>query len=1153
MFTDWLVHDSQQLFYRSPFGALPCNADVQLRLAIDASRTIDEVLLRTWRDGSGEQIILMSYEANTDNKKIYRATFAAPANPGLLWYYFIIRSRGDIFYYGNNLYKSGGVGEISRIPPSSYQITVYQKKSKTPDWFKHTVVYQIFVDRFYNGNPDGKIHNLKLGSLIHSSWDNDPIYIRERADGAILAYDFFGGNLKGIIAKLPYLKELGVGVIYLNPVFEAPSNHKYDTADYKNIDPTFGTNEIFREFCDKARQMGISVILDGVFSHTGSDSVYFNKDGNYPEVGAYQSEKSPYYSWYRFSKHPDQYESWWGVGTLPNVEEMEPSYRKYILHSDNSVIRHWQRLGAKGWRLDVADELPDQFLRELRQAVKETDKDAVIIGEVWEDASNKVSYSETRGYFSGDELDSVTNYPFRRIVLDFLLGYRESTAVRAIQMALYENYPKENFYACLNVLGSHDVPRVITLLGGHEPRPDGPYGVEMKRKLNAEERILAINRLKIAVLWQMTFPGAPCVYYGDEAGLEGYTDPLNRRPYPWGKEDPELIEWYKKIIAFRNKYAILRTGYWHPIAPHPDVYGYIRSLNDGRDAFGECQEDNVVVVLINRSLEAREVSIDLSPWCQGLLFDILNYGQEIAIGTGQTSIYLRPLEGKLLLAKLDDCPKKCGTLLHITSLPSVHGIGSLGKEARRFVDFLALAGQKYWQILPLNPIGAGNSPYQSVSAFASEPLLVDIDLLVADNLLEEDKIKVAQTKYNISTIKNKINYEAVKQYKEKLLRIAFKNFDANHSEHFTTFLCDNKPWLNDYALYMALGRHFNTLDWNCWPDLVAKRDQTTLDNYRELLAQEINYHIFTQYIFSRQWLAVKSYANSKGIEIIGDLPIFVAYSSADVWANPKLFKLDQAGKPIAVAGVPPDYFCKTGQLWGNPLYDWDKMAEDDFNWWRDRFAAILKIVDVVRVDHFRGFEAAWEVPFGDKTAESGQWVKGPGNLLFTVIEKYFGKLPIIAEDLGVITPEVVEIRKQCRFPGMKVLQFLFDCDHYGNPQPLWCEPDTVVYTGTHDNNTTLGWYQENVVKGEGGCVGKYLGDYSADDIAWKLIDLAYRCRSELAIVPVQDFLGLDAKSRMNVPGTAEGNWDWCLQTNSIPQALAAKIRNMAIKYNRVNK
>ena len=300
------------------------------------------------------------------------ATYTVPNEPGIVWYYFIIHSGGAVSYYGNNPEGTGGLGAAAATPPPSFQITVHFPDAATPDWFKNAVVYQIFVDRFFNGHAGGSITNCKKGSLLHPYWNDAPVYVRERETGRILAYDFFGGNLAGVMAKLPYLKNLGISAIYFNPLFEAPSNHKYDTADYKTIDPMFGSNDIFRELCEKARQMGIAIILDGVFSHTGSDSIYFNKEGNYPEPGAWQSPESPYYSWYRFKKYPDEYESWWGVDALPNVNELEPSYRDFIIHGQDSVLKHWMKLGAKGWRLDVADELPDQFIREFRQVMKET-------------------------------------------------------------------------------------------------------------------------------------------------------------------------------------------------------------------------------------------------------------------------------------------------------------------------------------------------------------------------------------------------------------------------------------------------------------------------------------------------------------------------------------------------------------------------------------------------------------------------------------------------------------------------------------------------------------------------------------------------------------------------------------------------------------
>lgn len=1141
---EWLVHNSRLPVYRSPFGAVSCGQEISLALSVDSSRPALTVELRTWRDGRGEQRLPMKPAEMSGGGRVYRATLTVPAEPCLIWYYFIIDSGGTTFYYGNNSRQTGGIGAIYDTPPPSFQITVHRPRVVTPAWFKDAVVYQIFVDRFYNGNPEGKVLNAKPGSLIHAYWQDDPVYVRERETGRILAYDFFGGNLAGVIAKLPYLKELGISALYLNPVFEAPSNHKYDTADYKNIDNMFGDNELFRQLCAKAGELGISVILDGVFSHTGSDSIYFNKEGRYPGVGAYQSTASPYYSWYRFRDHPDDYESWWGVDALPNVDELNPSYLDFIVGGQDSVVKQWLRLGAKGWRLDVADELPDKFIRLLRQAVKATDPEAVIIGEVWEDASHKVSYSQLRSYFSGDELDAVTNYPFRQAALDFLLGRRPAEDVGETLYSLYENYPRENFHAAFNLVGSHDVPRALTLLGGYEGPADLPYSQQLSQRLGADERRLAISRLKLLVLWQMTFPGVPCVYYGDEAGLEGYREPLNRRTFPWGREEVALQDWYKKVIGLRNAYPVLRSGAWQPLAPHADVFGYLRWHEGGRDHFGQACTDNLAVVLINRSQAATRVEVDLSHWRQsGLLFDLLADCGEVPVVGGLLALTLPPLSGRLLVATVNgETGRRCGVLCHPTSLPSDHGIGGLGAEACEFVDFLAAAGQDYWQILPLNPLGFGNSPYQSISAFAGEPLLIDIDNLMADGLLTAAEVAAAREECGLAAIAaERVDYQAAGRYKGGLFRLAYGRFTAD--EAYDRFCRENAGWLDDYALYMALTGHFGDNRWWCWPPDIAERRPAAVELYRRLLAGEIGYHAFLQHVFHRQWQAIRRYANGKGLGLVGDLPIFVAHASSDVWANRRLFQLDAAGQPLAVAGVPPDYFSKTGQLWGNPLYAWDEMAKDDYRWWRERFGNLLALVDVIRVDHFRGFAGYWAVPAGAETAESGQWCPGPGGHFFATLERQLGKLPLIAEDLGIITPDVIELRKSFGYPGMRVLQFAFGCDGSGDPLPLACEPDTVVYPGTHDNDTAWGWYKELAAVREGtACADRYLG---GGDIAWRLIELAYQCRSALAVIPLQDILGLDSSARMNTPAIVGGNWEWRCRPGQLTDFLAERLAVLA--------
>ena len=656
MHKDWIYHNSHDLSFRNPFGAVPCGEKVSLSLELNSCpEHVDSVSLRLWKDGNREEIVPMWLRETRGERGIYQAETFAPDNPGLLWYYFIIRlTNGKTYYYGNNSQHWGGVGQISEQVPGSYQVTVYQLGTTTPNWFKETVIYQIFVDRFLNGHEDGRIDNPKPNSYIYTNWWEDiPVYRREPGTGKIISFDFFGGNLLGVIKKLSYLKELGISVIYFNPIFEAISNHKYDTGDYHKIDPMFGNNELFQELCDKAREMGISIILDGVFSHTGSDSIYFNREGNYLSLGAYQSKESPYYSWYRFSDYPDNYECWWGVDALPNVNEMDPSYQNFIIYEENSVIKHWMKMGVKGWRLDVVDELPDQFVKNLRQVMKEVDSESVLIGEVWEDASNKTSYDQFREYLLGEELDSTMNYPFRTIMLDFMLERKDARETHGALMNLYENYPIHHFYSAMNLIGSHDVPRALTLLGDAPPEHCLSKEEQGHYSLSPEQKRKGVARLKLLSLIQMTFPGVPCIYYGDEAGLEGYADPLNRRTYPWDRENQELLEWHKKVVALRNQYAVLRTGEWQLLYAEGDIYGYLRIISKGRDVFDQPREDNLALLFFNRSTEqAYSVALDVSQWSIDSLIDLLDSNRQVLVPQGQLVVNLQPLEGKILMQRI---------------------------------------------------------------------------------------------------------------------------------------------------------------------------------------------------------------------------------------------------------------------------------------------------------------------------------------------------------------------------------------------------------------------------------------------------------------------------------------------------------------------
>ena len=458
---------------------------------------------------------------------------------------------------------------------NKYQLTVYEDY-KVPSWFKEGVLYHVFVDRFNNGNRSGKVDNPKKNSFLYGNWEDDPMYIKDQ-NGEILRWDFHGGNLKGIINKLGYLKKLGVTVIYLSPIFEAASNHKYDTGNYKNIDPMFGDEKIFKELIDKAAEKGMAVVLDGVFSHIGADSIYFNKFNNYDSVGAYQSEDSPYRSWFNFKEGPEEYQSWWGIKALPNTNELEPSFMDYIIYDKDSVINKWMNMGVKGWRLDVADELPTKFIQELKKEVKKNNEESIVIGEVWEDASNKISYGERRTYLLGDQLDSVLGYPFRDNLVDFLNGEKTSWQLNDFFMTIKENYPSEAFKSNLNLLSSHDIVRIKTALKSDK------------------------DLLKLAILTQMSFEGVPYIYYGDEAGLEGGKDPENRKTYPWKNEDMEIMDFYRHCSQFRNRNKVFALGDTYFIyTENDDVFGYIRY-----------NEDDSELILINRSESKQNVKINL--------------------------------------------------------------------------------------------------------------------------------------------------------------------------------------------------------------------------------------------------------------------------------------------------------------------------------------------------------------------------------------------------------------------------------------------------------------------------------------------------------------------------------------------------------------
>ncbi|MDF3001648.1 MAG: glycoside hydrolase family 13 protein [Bacillota bacterium] len=538
-----------------PFGAVPRHTDLSFRIRITGGRSVASACLVLSSD-NGE--IARVAGAREDEKEEDLYQFSLRMNDlGLFFYHFEVTYQAD----GN---ANGSEEEPVRFEKTpAYQLTVYSEDFQTPDWLKSGLMYQIFPDRFARSDvyiaPEQNKRYVK-----RSDWGGIPNGLPDE-NGIVQNNDFFGGNLRGIIDKLNYLEDLGVTVIYLNPIFEAYSNHRYDTADYKKIDPMLGTEEDFRELCMCAGARGIRIILDGVFNHTGSDSLYFNKTGRFPATGAYQSKESPYYNWFRFINHPDEYESWWGIDTLPHINETDPSYLDFIARSKDSVIRHWMRQGASGFRLDVADELPDEFLEAVRRAVKEENPDGALIGEVWEDASNKISYGSRRAYFQGRQLDTVMNYPLKNGVIDYLIDHHDGKTLENLVNSMWENYPQPAFSSLMNLLGTHDTPRILTVLA------DDGRGGEYARQ-----------RLFLALMIISFMPGIPCVYYGDEIGMTGGKDPYNRLCFEPERGDRQIFRFYRRLFDFTKKITDLQNYAYRPRSAEGSFYSFSRTGTMGR-------------------------------------------------------------------------------------------------------------------------------------------------------------------------------------------------------------------------------------------------------------------------------------------------------------------------------------------------------------------------------------------------------------------------------------------------------------------------------------------------------------------------------------------------------------------------------------------
>lgn len=564
------VFNNRKNLYISQTAPVEAGACLLFSILLHDDCNCSDAWLVIHRDGEGEQRLQMRWAEKYEGCFNRFETELVTERAGLYWYHFEYdgnwqRNIITCFDYGR--------GDI-RADGSDWQLTVYEKGTKMPDGFSGGLIYQIFPDRFYASGA--KKSNVPEDRYICEDWYVQPAYL-QNGEKRSLCNDYYGGDLKGIESKLGYLKELGVTIIYLNPIFEAHSNHRYNTADYFKIDASLGTEEDFVRLCSSAKKKGIRIILDGVFSHTGADSKYYNMYSRYSEDGAYNSQSSPYYSWFKFTDWPNGCHCWWGVPSLPEVNEDDSSFTEYIC-GENGVLRYWLRLGASGWRLDVADELPDRFLDKIRQAIKAENPDALLIGEVWEDASNKISHGGRRRFLLGEQLDSVMNYPFRDAIIRFVMGAPASEINNAVEQILC-NYPKSSVDLLMNHIGTHDTERILSVLSGAPLHLD--RAAQAQFELNEEQRERGKTLLRMAALIQYTLPGIPSLYYGDEAGLEGLRDPFNRMGYPWGREDKSLVEFYKKLGKLR-KISAFDGGTYSHIDCGQDCFAFIRTKGDSQ-------------------------------------------------------------------------------------------------------------------------------------------------------------------------------------------------------------------------------------------------------------------------------------------------------------------------------------------------------------------------------------------------------------------------------------------------------------------------------------------------------------------------------------------------------------------------------------------
>lgn len=575
--------NSRKIECKSPYGAVKCGEKLSLHFPIASWVSVDKMYVFI-RLGDVSTPVEMRFEKSENGFSVYTADYVFDA-AGIYYYRFEMRNRDGVWYYGRGENGESVCGE--NLP--EWQLTVYKSTYKTPDFAKGNIIYHIFVDRF--NRADGV--KTKRKYRLHESFSESPEVVS--ADGKYYADDFFGGNFNGIREKLDYLEELGVGIIYLSPIFKAYSNHRYDTGDYLKVDELLGTEDDFKRLLDAAHEKGMKIILDGVFNHSGADSLYFNKFGTYDSLGAYQSKSSPYYDWYYFKKFPDEYACWWGCDNVPDLNKSNNDYRALVF-GKNGVVEKWQKLGADGWRLDVVDELPIDFVNLLVKKIKSVNKDALVIGEVWEDASTKVSYGELRPYLLGDQLDGTMNYPFMNAIIAYVRDGDEKFFKDTVQSIL-ENYPKETVYCLMNSLGTHDTVRIINALS--DVRAHGWSKThKLGYKLPDSEYEKAKKKLYLASVLQFTLPGIPSIFYGDEAGLQGFDDPINRRPYPWGSEDKEILDHYRKLGRIRRENRAVFSG------------GFNMRDENGLVAYERAGGDDEILIAVNAGADDKTLIIN---------------------------------------------------------------------------------------------------------------------------------------------------------------------------------------------------------------------------------------------------------------------------------------------------------------------------------------------------------------------------------------------------------------------------------------------------------------------------------------------------------------------------------------------------------------